>query len=389
VEIELAIESLSSSGDGVGRGPDGRVVFVPLTAPGDRVRALVTREHKRFLRAELRELIESAPGRVTPRCPVFGDCGGCTWQHLDYPAQLAAKREILAQALRRIGGLALPEQLEIEASPARYGYRGRSRVHAERGRVGYRKRASRELCGIEHCAVLEPELDAALAALAHSHPADGEWELARGEAGARASALGVLRAPRSRSAPPERCVWTIAGDRFAFSPGVFTQANPSLCGVLVDAVHAAAGAGRSALDAYCGAGLFTLGLAKRFERVTAVEANADAISDLRENLATARAANVDVVEARFEHWLALHDDRQPRFDTAVVDPPRSGLPEGGAAALAQLARRRIVYVSCDPATLARDLAVLGKRDFRLTQVRGFDLFPQTPHVEALAVLERG
>jgi 23S rRNA (uracil1939-C5)-methyltransferase len=388
VEFELAIETLSSNGAGVGRAPDGRVVFVPLTAPGDRVQVRVLREHKRFLHADVLLVREAGPRRVVPRCPVFGECGGCTWQHLDYRAQLDAKREILSQALQRIGSLELPGEVEIEASPDCYAYRGRSRVLAEKGQVGYRKRASTELCAVEHCAVLEPELDAALAALAKSQPADGEWEIARGETGARATPLPEPGAPRARAALPERSVWSIAGDCFAFSPGVFTQANPSLCGALVSAVHAAAGSGHSALDAYCGAGLFTLGLARRFDRVTALESNSDAVADLRENLRGARLANVSIAEARFEHWLALRNERHPRFEVAIVDPPRKGLPEGAAAALADLAQRRIVYVSCDPATLARDLAVLGKRGFRLCALRGFDLFPQTPHIEALAVLER-
>lgn len=389
MECELEIERLASSGEGVGRGPDGRVVFVPFTVPGDRVRVEIVEERKRFLRGELRELLAPGPGRVTPQCSVFGACGGCVWQHLAYPVQLAAKREILTAALRRIGGLELREAPQVVASPRAYGYRGRSRVAARGGCVGYRRRAAHELCAVESCPVLEPELDTALGALARSRPADGEWELSLGVAGVRT--LLLASAPAQHSDPVQagdRCVWKIAGDAFGFSPGVFTQSNPGLCEELVAEVHEAAGSGRELLDAFCGAGLFTLGLARRFGHVTALESNPAAVLDLRANLTAADLANVEVVERRFEHWLAARGAGEAKLEVAVVDPPRSGLPGDTARALAARVARRLIYVSCDPATLARDLSRILAEGFSLRSLRGFDLFPQTPHVEAVAVLDR-
>ncbi len=389
VTIELEIERLAGSGDGVGRGPDGRVVFVPLSAPGDRVRVALVEQHERFRRGRIEALLRPGPERSEPRCAVFGECGGCSWQHLSYPAQLAAKRAILADALRRIGRIELPELPEVEPSPQAYGYRGRSRVIARGGRVGFRRRASHELCAVEACPVLEPELESALQQLARSRPADGEWELARGARGAHSVRLPIPSAARAvPGAPERRSEWRIAGEVLRTSPGVFTQSNPALCEALVRAVHEACGRGSLVLDAFCGAGLFSLGLARRFERVIALESNAAAIADLRANLAAAGLANVEVVEQRFEHWLEAGAGAANAIEVAVVDPPRAGLPDASASRLAERVGRRLIYVSCDPATLARDLARILACGFELVSLRGFDLFPQTPHIEAVAVLER-
>ncbi|HSJ96864.1 MAG TPA: TRAM domain-containing protein, partial [Myxococcota bacterium] len=180
--VELTIESLAAGGDGVGRAPDGRVVFVPLAAPGDRVRVRLVEEKARFARGEIEALLVPGPERVEPRCPVFGICGGCAWQHLDYEAQVRAKRERLRDALARIAGLAELPPLAFTPSPAPYGYRGRARVRVERGGVGFRRRRSHALCAVTGCPLLAPPLDAALAALAAAPPRPaGEWELALGE----------------------------------------------------------------------------------------------------------------------------------------------------------------------------------------------------------------
>jgi 23S rRNA (uracil1939-C5)-methyltransferase len=174
----------------------------------------------------------------------------------------------------------------------------------------------------------------------------------------------------------------------SFSPGVFVQSNAGLLDSLTRAVFEAAGGGRLVFDLFAGAGFLTLGLARRFEAVLAVEANSVAISDLEANLQGAGISNVRVVANAVETALAVGalEDFQP--DTIVVDPPRTGLPKGVAEHLASMGAEKIVYLSCDPATLARDLSVLDHHGYRLTGVEGFDLFPQTPHLELLAVAER-
>ncbi len=366
---------------GVGRGPDGRVVFVPFTAPGDRVRVQLTQTRARFANARVESLLEPSPARVDPVCPVFGSCGGCSWQHVAYSAQLAAKARILEDALRRIGRLTPPGPIEITPSPSPYAYRSRTRVLALAGRVGYRRRRSHVLCATTRCPVLLPALDAKLHALAQDPPPDdGEWELAWGEGEARAVALA---APGS-----ERVTLEIAGERIGISPGVFAQSNALLLPALAERLLACAGSGGDALELYAGAGSFTLALARRFEQLVALEADPNAVRDLRENLQAAGIANVEVMGETLERALERDALGLLAPELLVLDPPRAGLPEGAVEALARLRPARIVYLSCDPATLARDLALWSARGWALRSLEGFDLFPQTPHIEALALLER-
>ena len=379
--VELRIDELAAGGDGVGRGPDGRVVFVPFTAPGDFVRVRVTESRARFARARVESLLESGPQRSDPVCPVFGSCGGCAWQHVAYSAQLAAKARILEDALRRLGGLAPPARVEVMASPSPYGYRSRTRVLVQAGRVGYRRRRSHAVCATTRCPVLLPVLDEKLRELAQGPPpGDGEWELAWGDGQARAVPL----AEPGR----EQVAMEVAGERIGISPGVFAQSNALLLPALAARLLALAGSGARALELYAGAGCFTLPLARRFERLIALESSPDAVRDLRANLQAAGIGNVAVLGETLERALARGGLDALAPEVLVLDPPRAGLPEGGVETLARLAPARVVYLSCDPATLARDLAGFAARGYALRSLEGFDLFPQTPHIEALALIER-
>src|SRR5262245_36532729 len=378
MDVELRIDSLAAGGDGVGRLPDGRIAFVPYTAPGDLVRVRVVESRARFVRARVEELLEPGSARVDPVCPAFGACGGCAWQHVDYAAQLEAKRAILAEALRRIGGLE-PEIAPVLPSPVAYGYRGRTRIRVERGRVGYLRRRSHALCAVSRCPVLGPAREGRLRELAADPPAEeGEWELAAGPDGVRAAAVASGGGPATRL--------EVGGRWIRVSHGVFAQSNAPLLGELAERVAAAAGSGALAVELFAGAGLFTLGLADRFERVVAVEADPAAVADLRANLAQTGAGRVEVVAERVEHALPRLARLRPEL--LLLDPPRTGLPRGSADGLANLEAARVVYLSCDPATLARDLSELCARGHALKSVQAMDLFPQTPHVEALALLER-
>ncbi|HEX5068017.1 MAG TPA: TRAM domain-containing protein [Myxococcota bacterium] len=361
IELELTIDRLASSGEGVARARDGRVVFVPFTAPGDRVRVRLTEQRKRFARAEVRELLAPGSTRTDPVCAVFGSCGGCAWQHVAYGAQLEAKRAIVADALTRIAGIALSGPPAIVPSPTPYAWRSRTRVLCEGGRVGYRRRHSHALQAVDRCPVLVPELDRALHALAKDPPAeDGEVELAQS---------GGLR---------------VGSDALEISPGVFFQAHAGLRDALFEAALTAAGKGALAADLFAGAGFFTLELSRRFERVVAVEAEPAAAADLRRNAERAGRRNIELIEAPVERALAHVRDAE----TLLLDPPRTGLPRGVVETLAAGSASRVVYVSCEPSTLARDLAAFATRGLSLAQVTAFDLFPQTPHVEVLAVLAR-
>jgi 23S rRNA (uracil1939-C5)-methyltransferase len=301
--------------------------------------------------------------------------------------QVAAKAQILSDALARLGGVGLTDPIHVTPSPEPYHYRARARLGVMRGRVGFRKRRSHALCGIRTCPVLVPSVDRELAALAERAAAatggdlDGEWELSAGADGARAISLFGADGPRT--------VISVGSDRFGVSPGVFAQSNALLQNDLVAAVQRAVGKGSLAVELFAGAGFFTLGLARSFDRVVAVESNSAAVKDLAENLRAAALENVDVLCERVESLRADGEWCPGKPDVLLVDPPRTGLPAGSVEVLARAESnpRRIVYVSCDPGTLARDLELFSGLGYRTLRVEGFDLFPQTHHVEALAVLE--
>ncbi len=361
------------------------------------MRARVVSQHRRFARGELTRLLAPGPSRCEPQCDVFGRCGGCFWQHVGYPDQIAAKRAILRQALERIGGCRLPAVVPFTPSPGAYRYRSRARLLVEGGRVGYRERRSHRLCAVTRCPVLALPLQAELAGLAaraagpplnasRSQPAE-EWEIAMGSGGeTRASCLELYRHPQGAGAERSRLTLRVGGDELTLSVGTFCQANALLHEALWSGVRRAVGSGDRLIELFAGAGFFTLALARGFSRLTAVEASAGAVADLQRNLSMAGHREVQVIEARVE--AALRDPALRCPDVVLLDPPRVGLAPGAADALALLGARRIVYLSCDPATLARDVRRLGLQGYRLESVEGFDLFPQTPHVEALVSLRR-
>jgi tRNA/tmRNA/rRNA uracil-C5-methylase (TrmA/RlmC/RlmD family) len=365
------------------------VVFVPFTAPGDRVRVRITDRRSNYSRGVVETLLEPGPQRADPVCAVFGSCGGCAWQHVDYAAQLDAKRMIAFSALQRIGGFALPDHIALPITPSRspYRYRTRSRVVVSAGKVGYRRRRSHAIAATRRCPILCEDLEVHLAELADDPPAtDGEWELFAGRS-------ADLDAPATRALPlPAKGgsrLWLAVGeDRIGVSPGVFVQSNAGLLDALSSAVSRAAGTGRRVFDLFCGAGFFTLGLARNFEAVLAVESNPVAAGDLEVNLREAGIGNVRVVASSVEAALDDLEIAQLHPDRVVVDPPRTGLGEAVAEQIARIGPERIVYLSCDPATLARDLSVFDHHGYQLIDAQCFDLFPQTPHVEMLAVMRR-
>ena len=249
------------------------------------------------------------------------------------------------------------------------------------GVVGFRRARSHTLCEIDACIVLAPGLQRALAGLQAKPPSGkGELTLSGGDDG-NVSIAGAGR----RGAPIEL---RHRGDAIRVSSGGFFQANGLLRGGLADAVHEAAGRGTCAIELFAGAGFFTPGLARRFDHVVAIESHGTATRDLRTNLEAAGLDNVEVATARAETRLESPALAALGADVVVLDPPRTGLPRGSATRIADLAAKRIVYVSCDPGTLARDLKALTGEGYALASLRAYDLFPQTPHLEAIAVLGR-
>lgn len=398
----VEIESLSSGGDGVARLPDGRVVFVAGGVPGDRVSLELVDERKRFVRARIAELLESGAGRIEAPCPHFGTCGGCLWQHVAYDVQLEAKRKAVSDALRRIGGVSVPSDLVIVPSPSPYAYRGRARFVECEGGVGYRVRGGTGARAVEACPVLVPSAEAALVergrrvrdATEPRARRTREWVVTTGSDGESiVTPAGARKKSRVEAGMRASVEVEVAGATLRVSGESFVQGNLLLWEALVEAVLAAclgsgSGPGARFVELHAGVGFFTVPLARAGLFGAAVESAPSALSDLRENLSRAGLTQaVEVVAGRAE----TRRDLARRFagaDLSLVDPPRTGLEKPVREALADGGPPRLVYLSCDPGTLARDLGDLTSSAYEVVAVRAFDLFPQTPHVETLVTLER-
>lgn len=421
--VALRVASVAAGGDGVAREADGRVVFLPRTAPGDLVRAEIVEERSSYARGRVGELLERGPGRRPAPCPYYGACGGCQLQHLEAAAQRRAKREIVHDALERIGGVEV-EVPPPEAHGPEFGYRNRVTflLRREEGatRAGYHRfDRPAELLDVEACPLAEPALGEAWSRLraawgssAGALPAGGELRLTLrasvegrialvvhggqdgrpGEPGRVTEAVPTLSAyhwrprdgGRRRLAGGETLEERWAGHRLRLRPEAFLQVNRHVSDAMDR--HLAAGLepgpGRRLLDLYAGVGVRGFGWALAGAEVATCERSRDAVATAREAARRGRA-RVRIVRGRVERRLA---ELLPA-DGAVVNPPRSGLSRRAAERLAGAAGRlgKLAYVSCDPATLARDLTRLAPA-WELDGVRTYDAFPQTAHVETIAWL---
>ncbi|HEX8070536.1 MAG TPA: class I SAM-dependent RNA methyltransferase [Pyrinomonadaceae bacterium] len=397
--LEVEVERLVPGGAGLAHAR-GHTLFVALAAPGDRVRVRVARVRGRTAFASIAELLAPGPARVEPPCPYFGRCGGCDFQQLAYDAQLAAKVEFIRDCLRRIARLTPPADIPITPSPAAWHYRARARWQhdPEHKRLGYYELASHRVCDVAECPVVVPEVQATLARLRELMN-DDALPAAAAEFQAVAGDDGVALAPPINEADAGARRRTIAGEHYQFDADCFFQINHALLEPLVRAALQDTHDGdaqsvstdltsASAVDLYCGVGLFTLPLARRFARVTAVEANARACAYARRNLAAAQLTNARVETAQTGPWLTRHAARLAPVALVLLDPPRAGADAETLDGILALRPQRIAYVSCDPATLARDLRALTAHGYALASLAAFDLFPQTHHVETVAHLTR-
>jgi 23S rRNA (uracil1939-C5)-methyltransferase len=429
--LDLTIEKLVYGGDGLARLPADerarrKTVFVPFVLEGEQIEAALMQQKSEFARARVRRVLRPSQARVEPRCPYFLRCGGCHYQHATYEHQLEIKVAILKESLARIAKLQLATELQVHPSPPwNYRNRTRLRVHGAPFALGYYRFGSHSLLPVEECPISSPLINRAIAAI---------WELGRvgkvpeaiseieffanredtqlllhlylsGSVGqadllqgfcaplvqalpeisslVRSPAEPVPHAPRAE-APPllihGACGLTYRGTYgdYRVSAGAFFQVNRYLTDELVNIVTETCGGG-TALDLYAGVGLFAVPLARSFERVVAVESSQTSHSDLRYN----SPGNVRAVRATTEQHLQSFSDPP---DLVVVDPPRGGLGEAVAQALGRLQAPRLTYVSCDPATLARDLRVLTAAGYAIEQAHLVDLFPQTFHLESVLQL---
>ena len=387
------MEKLVYGGDGLSRA-DGRVVLTPFVLPGERIRAEAEREKAGLVRARAVEVLEPAAERVSAPCGYFGRCGGCHYQHAPYELQLAAKRAILAEELRRVGKMDPPETIDVVAAEP-WGYRNRVQLHIERGRLGYREARTHRLCAIDHCPISSPKLNETITVLNRMLP-DRRWprfvraiEIFTDEQQVQLNVTDTMQPVARRFF--EWCAGEIPGlvggpldyqGRFRVSGNSFFQANRFLLEKLVD-VALEQTSGESALELYAGVGLFSLPLGERFHQATAVESGTAAVRDLEFNLDRAGRANVTAAKSTAEeHLQALA--QAPDF--VLLDPPRAGLGKIVVQRLVELRPPLVTIVSCDPATLARDLAGLLGAGYQVEKMTLVDLFPQTYHLETVVRL---
>lgn len=343
----LTIVDVAFGGKGVARS-GGKVVFVPFTITGEEVTAEIFKLKKNFAEADLVSVLIASPHRVEPVCPYFGTCGGCSYQHIDYAHQLALKSRQVEQTLCRVGGLREVPMRPVIASPKPYEYRNRIRVHVADGVVGFFACDKHELINVGHCSIASQQVNESLQNLRQSLVRDGDYTLTEGRRGE-----------------------------------FFQQTNDEVTRELLGLVHRIVRPGQALLiDAYCGSGLFAKHLAELFEQVIGIEENEYAIADARRTASTKEKYLGGDVALLLDAILAEHD---PSRTTLVLDPPAIGISPRVTDSILALPPSEIVYVSCDPATLARDLKILC-RTYRLDSVTPLDMFPQTAEIEVAAHL---
>ncbi len=387
-EIEVKIDALTNLGAGVAR-VDGWVVFVPFALPGETVTARVFRNDKNCSHADLVAVLDASPDRVEPLCPLFGDCGGCQYQHLAYDKQLAWKTRQVGELMQHMAGIVFPVNPCL-STPQIWHYRSKITPHFDKARdgeiaeIGFLAMGRRsQLVDVPQCAIAMDSINATL-------PAIRAGIRARAATFKRGSTV-LLRATGDTVETDFKATATEhVGDlTFRFLAGDFFQNNPFILPAFTGHVarQAAADGARFLVDAYCGSGLFALTLAKHFERVAGVEVSETSCAWARNNAASNQITNASFLTASAEAIFA--DIAFPAAATAVViDPPRKGCTPEFLAQLVRFGPQRVVYVSCDPATQVRDLKLLGEGGYQLTDVQPFDLFPHTRHLECVMTLER-
>jgi 23S rRNA (uracil1939-C5)-methyltransferase len=382
--FEVVIERIVPRGYGLAHA-EGFTVFVALAAPGDRLRVRVVEIKGKIAFAEIEEILDAGPERVPGPCPYFTVCGGCDFQQMTYAEQLSSKIAIIRDCLRRIGRIEDDIPIGIVGSPKEFGYRSRAQWHVNPNtrEIGYYKRNSRDLVAIDHCPKLVPELNAALARLRDEMPWEQVWsekaffDVAVGDEGQVSMNSPGLCDPKEIS-------YSVAGETFRYSAGVFFQGNQFLIPQLLETALSGA-EGRNALDLYCGAGLFALPMARRFEKVLGVEEHPGAVEFAKNNAKANGMSNVDFRTESVRHFLSGFDPGN--IDFILLDPPRAGTEKETIHNLIRIGAPHISYVACEPSVLARDLKRFVEAGYRIDSITAIDLFPQTHHVETVAHLK--
>jgi len=423
-KVRVRIESVAYKGYGVAR-IDGKVVFVPYTMTGDEAWIEITEEKKTYSTARLNEIIKPSPGRVNPPCPYFGSCGGCQWQHIDYSIQVEQKKEILGETLKRLGGLKEIPSITVTPSPKPYDYRVRVQLKVKAKAMGYYQERSHRIVDIDHCPISHPlvnqiirKLREALETLSrmeeieinvspeegrgvllfHPHSYDQRAEyfmkellrsqpMLKGIAITRKDGFRLFGDPTLNFTIPRSQEREKRDLNLRISPGSFFQVNPEQNQRLVQTVLQFSEVDQEGrvIDLYAGAGNLTLSLAMEAREVLGIEENRMAFEDAQFNAERNGIKNGHFIQGRVED-VFLDWKREPP-DLIVLDPPRTGCK----TILDQVVRlkpKKIIYVSCEPTTFARDLGLFSERGYSLQRLSLIDIFPQTYHMETVGLLQQ-
>ena len=423
--MDVKIEKLIYGGDGLAH-HEGATVFVPFVLPGETVAVVPTETKKKFVRGRLESVLTPSPERIAADCPHFLICGGCHYQHIPYEAQLRYKEHILRETLRRIGKIDWTGPIVAHASPP-WGYRNRAQWKVRESgiddapQIGYFQASSTAIVPIETCPILSPRIlstfqvirellsngglppslreveafaderdESVLLTLTYGKfpKTLGETQqLLRETIPTLASVLFQdVQQNRMELKGPGSLNYSVGEFRYRVSHLSFFQVNRFLVGEMAEAVAEAAGIGELAVDIFAGVGLFSLPLSRKFKRVIAAESNPVAVRDFKDNAAAPENRATNKIEIRESDSVEFLSRARQKTDCVVLDPPRAGLGVEGTAALRKVGPATIVYVSCEPSTMARDLEILVAQGYAVSVVHLFDLFPQTFHIESMVKL---
>jgi 23S rRNA (uracil1939-C5)-methyltransferase len=413
---QVKFEKLVYGGEGLGRLADGRAVFVPFVLPGETAEIEITGQKERFARGRMVNLLEASLDRIDPPCPYFSNCGGCHYQHLSYAQQLQLKKELVRDQLERIGKLTNLPDISITASPTPFGYRNQVQFHPIHGdnanvpvKLGFKRVFPSEVLPIEKCLLIPDEMneilpqielesESGISRIAMRIDSDGEIMLVfEGESddppelSIELPVSSTYLSPDGRSlnlGGNDALVYRVLGMEFLVSPESFFQVNLPVAEEMVRHVLSLIEGKEnlSILELYSGVGLFTRFLAPHASQLTAIESAPSACFDFAGNLD--EFEHISLYEGAVEFILPELVKQIKPIDLVVLDPPRAGLNAHARQALVDLEPKEIIYISCDPSTLARDLKHFTEVGYNLQSVHAFDMFPQTAHVETIVVIRR-
>ncbi len=405
--VEVRLSNMVFGGAAFGRLADGRAIFVPYALPDERVQVEITEQKPHHAWGRLLKVLEASPLRIAPRCPHFGECGGCHYQHLPYEEQVSLKARLLQEQWQRLGGFDELPPLEVYHSPRAWHYRNSIQFHlTSEGKLGFQRARSHATFAVQHCFLpLEPlvglweqiELDPAAGIERITVRCDSDENLMlilesesveTPEVSVEELPISVVHLSPAGSlviAGSEYLWMEIKGQRLRLSAGAFFQVNPAVAEQIVDYLlaHLHFSAADTLVDVYCGGGLYSRFLAPQVGRLIGIESSPFACRDFEVNLDAFEG--VELYEATAEQVLP-NLEFQPQI--VLLDPPRSGLSKSVRQALMRLAPPQIAYISCDPATFARDAGYLAQAGYQAAHLAFFDMFPQTYHIETVGIFRR-